>query len=104
MNLSMTLLVIIFVILGRFELLRYQYKCDSCGLKQDPFDLRTILKSGYWPCSPKKFGCLIQTTVFEFWDQFRKQMPGSSERSFLESLNAFTKLHGRVSQSARDRL
>jgi hypothetical protein len=39
---------------GRFELLNYIYICKSCGLKQDPFDFFTVLKSGYWPSSPRK--------------------------------------------------
>lgn len=82
---------------GHFELLKYIYICKNCGLKQDPFDLFTVLKSGYWPTSPKIFSCLIQTDVFEFWDQLQKQNPGSSERSFLETWNALTRLHGRVS-------
>ena len=86
------------LILGRFELMKYHIVCANCSIKQNPFTLKNILQSGFWPCSPNTFNCLVHVQTFILWDQFRKQMPGSSEKSFLESLNALTYMYGRVSE------
>ena len=63
----------------------------------DPFNLETLISSGLWPGTVEKASYFIHEDVLQLWDGFRKQMPGSSERSFLESLNGLTLLNGRVS-------
>jgi len=93
-NCSETIVVI--TMTGRFELLSHCFICLECAEKYDPFTLKNIIYSGFWPTSPKTFSCIISTEVFTMWDQFRKHMPGSSETSFLESLNSLTIIHGRV--------
>ena len=72
-------------------------ECANCKHVGDPFSLFNIITSGYWPSSPGNLSCLISEEVFQLWDAFRKRMPGSSETSFLKSLNDQTILHGRVS-------
>ena len=83
--------------LGRFEFNKYQDMCSKCGNKADPFVLKNILASGYWPSSPRTCDFLFAQDLFLFWDQLRKHSPGSSEGSFLEVLNTQTEAHGRVS-------
>eukprot|EP00111_Clytia_hemisphaerica_P010019 TCONS_00029297-protein len=80
---------------GKFELLPFLIKCNQCHQLNDPFDIDNILSSGFWPSSPKNFGCLVSEEVFLTWDQFRKHMPGSSCNLFLESLNDLTLHFGR---------
>ena len=84
------------LIVGRFELLQYCEVCRSCGNQENPFYLERILNSGFWPQSPDSFNYIFKKDVFVLWDQFRKQMPGSSELAFLETLNSFTRSNGRV--------
>ena len=60
--------------------------------------LETLVTSGFWPTSFKNISYLIQEDVFVTWDMFRKRMPGSSEKSFLDSLNDLTVFYGRVSK------
>ena len=43
------------------------------------------------------FPYLFKINVFKVSDQFWKYMPGSSEKAFVDSLNSFSKFHGRVS-------
>ena len=70
--------------------------CQVCGMEKDPFVLENIVLSGFWPHSPKNFKYVFKKDVFKLWDQFRKQMPGSSEQAFLNTLNSFTITNGRV--------
>ena len=89
----------LFVYKGKFELQQYLHVCCLYQEPKDPFSLKNLLANGFWPSSPKNFTCLVKDEVFWLWDAFRKQMPGSSELSFLEALNSQTSFHGRVSYS-----
>ena len=40
--------------------------------------------------------------LFLYWDLLQKQIPGVSERSFLKSLELFSKRKGRVSNKIKD--
>lgn len=93
----MNLLINVYEISGKYTLLQYSLLCECCGTIKDPFVLKNVIESGLWPQSPKSFACMFKDEVFSLWDQFRKQMPGSSEKAFLESLNHLTKQNGRVS-------
>lgn len=62
----------------------------------DPFTHGVLLRSGFWPGNPKSLNYLFKEEVFQLWDNFRKFMPGSSERAFLKSLNAISDDHSRV--------
>ena len=91
--------VIVISMKGRFVLQKWKFTCSCCGLFQDPFHLKNIVGSGYWPGSPKKFNLLVDEELFIFWDAFRKRMPGSSEKSFIDTLNDLSASQGRVSIS-----
>ena len=83
-------------VLGRFDLHKFKCLCQQCGGIFDPFVMQTLISSGYWPSSFKNVNYIIHEDVFLSWDMFRKRMPGSSEKSFLESLNDLASFHGRV--------
>ena len=87
-----------FVSLGRFDLYKYKVLCQDCNSVNDPFNVETIIKSGFWPGSLTHINYIIKEDVFSIWDSFRKRMPGSSERSFLMSLNDMAAENGRVSK------
>ena len=74
----------------------YKILCNQCGKVDNPFYLANIVASGYWSSSPSNLNCLFLNEVFILWDQFRKQMPGSSEIAFLKSLDELTIVNGRV--------
>ncbi|XP_066912425.1 uncharacterized protein [Clytia hemisphaerica] len=86
---------IVITLEGRYMLSHYLLVCNSCKQCENPFVLKNIIASGFWPTTPTNFNYLIKTDVFLLWDQFRKSMPGSSVSSFLQSLNALTVFHGR---------
>uniref|UniRef100_A0A7M5X0A6 CxC3 like cysteine cluster domain-containing protein n=1 Tax=Clytia hemisphaerica TaxID=252671 RepID=A0A7M5X0A6_9CNID len=87
--------VVVITMTGKFDLVPFVLQCCHCNQIVDPFSLKNILISGFWPSSPNNFGCLISEGVFLTWDHFRKHMPGSSSTSFLESLNDLTLHFGR---------
>ena len=75
---------------------QFMTTCEICGITNNPFNLSTIMSSGYWFGSSDNFCHLFSIEVFEFWDSFRKNMPGSSETGFLKALDQFTVDYGRV--------
>ena len=85
-----------FLFLGKYMLKQFTTLCKSCGERNNPFKMSTIMSSGYWFASPENFFYLFSNEVFEVWDSFRKNMPGSSEMAFLKSLDQFTENYGRV--------
>ena len=87
----------IFFFSGKFELNRFTVICTACGKNHDPFNLSNIINSGYWFASPENYAYLFSTEVFEIWDSFRKNMPGSSETAFLKSVDQFSEKYGKVS-------
>uniref|UniRef100_A0A7M5U8G7 CxC3 like cysteine cluster domain-containing protein n=1 Tax=Clytia hemisphaerica TaxID=252671 RepID=A0A7M5U8G7_9CNID len=81
---------IVITLKGRFDLHKYIIKCIDCDAQTDPFTIGVLLTSGFWPGNPKSLNYLFKEEVFQLWDNFRKFMPGSSERAFLKSLNAIS--------------
>ena len=85
------------LIVGRFDLNKYYLQCKQCGYHTDPFTVSVALQSGYWPGNARNVNYLFKEEVLKLWDMFRKFMPGSSERSFLKTLNAISDENFRVS-------
>ena len=81
------LLITCFVFIGRFDLFKHKVVCADCSYLYDPFNIEMLLKSGFWPGGVVNINYLVQEDVFIIWDVFRKRMPGSSQKSFLMSLN-----------------
>lgn len=82
---------------GRYELKSFTTVCRSCGGCSDPFNHFNLLSSGYCFASPVNVLYLFTNDVFQLWDVFRKNMPGSSETAFLKSLDQVSHEFGRVS-------
>ena len=82
---------------GRYDLNKYFLECQDCNTNTDPFTVPVALSSGFWPGNAKSMNYLFQENVLRLWDMFRKFMPGSSEQSFLRSLNSVSAEHCRVS-------
>ena len=85
------------LIVGRFDLNKFHLQCKQCEHVTDPFTVSVAIKSGYWPGNARHVNYLFKEDVLRLWDMFRKFMPGSSERSFLKSLNAISDENFRVS-------
>eukprot|EP00111_Clytia_hemisphaerica_P015835 TCONS_00046776-protein len=81
---------------GRYDLHKFKTTCSVCNSSFDPFNIKTLISCGYWPSSFKSSTYIIKEEVFLKWDMYRKRMPGSSEKSFLNSLNDITSHYGRV--------
>jgi len=81
---------------GRFDINKYIYVCSSCGSKYDPFNLKCILKSNYWPGTPSSISLIIDVELFRMWDLLRKRSPGIAENCFLQSLGDYSKLNNRL--------
>jgi len=71
-------------------LFKHSLVCAECGLYQNPYNLRTLIHSGFWPCSIKTLTYIVTMDVLSLWDTFRKWMPGSSQKAFLNSLDTLT--------------
>ena len=74
----------------------FKTECQKCENLDDPFQLRTVLESGFWPSTPVNASHLFDEEVFRFWDSLRKNAPGTSENAFIEVLNTITRFHGRI--------
>uniref|UniRef100_A0A7M5X014 CxC3 like cysteine cluster domain-containing protein n=2 Tax=Clytia hemisphaerica TaxID=252671 RepID=A0A7M5X014_9CNID len=81
---------------GRFDLNKFERICCHCTEKSNPFQIRTLLKNGYWPVSLNYALTVIREDCFLLWDRFSKNMPGSSLGSFLKSLSDISIHNGRV--------
>lgn len=84
------------IFIGRYDIFKYRILCEDCGGITNPFDISSVLKSGYWPGSPCSINHLIKEDVFILWDVFRSRMPGSSLKAFLTSLCDIVEYYGRV--------
>ena len=93
----LTYLFVLFFILGRYDLVKYEILCEDCSQISDVFDLTNLISSGYWPGTPTSTNYLFSIDLFKFWDAFRKRMPGISQNSFLQSLCDVSLDNGRVS-------
>lgn len=81
---------------GRYDFYKYTIVCKSCGAKDDPFDLRTIIRSGYWPAAPTTLNYLVDVNLFNLWSNIRSKMPGTSESSFIAALVELSLGNGRI--------
>ena len=60
-------------------------------------DYCCVIKNGYWPGSLKSSSSYIfHQDVLRMWGILQKQMPGTSQKSFLEGLGEFSVQKGRV--------
>eukprot|EP00794_Sanderia_malayensis_P003930 gene3930-4480_t len=85
------------VFVGRFDLNMYTTTCKDCSHTSNPFNLRTIIQSGYWLASVKSCTYLFCEDVFVLWDAFKTRMPGSSEHSFVNALEEISNMNARHS-------
>ncbi|XP_057296361.1 uncharacterized protein LOC130625967 [Hydractinia symbiolongicarpus] len=79
---------------GRYDIFKYRIYVKTVAAF--PFDISSVLKSGYWPGSPCSINHLIKEDVFILWDAFRSRMPGSSLKAFLTSLCDIGEYYGRT--------
>lgn len=61
-----------------------------------------VTQSGFSPGSIRDMTYVFDQDLFLHWDLLQKQIPGVSERSFLKSLELFSKRKGRVSTKIED--
>ena len=85
-------------VLGRFDFNKCLVKCSNCDFVCEPLsDVQLIVRNGYWPGSLKSSSSYIfHQDLFRMWNTFQKQMPGTSQKSFLEGLEEFSLAKGRV--------
>ena len=95
-KLSLDEMVVVVGLKGRFCLNKWEFVCQSCHFKQQSLTLQNALRSGYFPASPKNLNTLIDEDLLVFWDSFRKRMPGSSAKAFIDTLNDLSIRNGRV--------
>lgn len=90
-------MIIVFV-LGRFDFNKCIVKCTNCDMVCEPWsDYCFVIKNGYWPGSLKSSSSYIfHQDVLRMWDILQKQMPGTSQKSYLEGLKEFSMQKGRV--------
>ena len=50
-----------------------------------------VTQSGFWPGSIRDMTYVFDQDLLLYWDLLQKQVPGVSERSFLKSLERFSK-------------
>lgn len=81
---------------GRYDLFMHSLNCLDCQATRKPYNLKSVIESGYWPSSVKTFSCLYRQDVFVMWDAFKSRMPGSSEHSFLKALEDISLQNARV--------
>ena len=83
--------IYIFVFSGRFDVNHQRYKCKECSKVLSTSDPVVVTQCGFWPGSIKDMSYVFDQDLFLHWDIMQKQMPGVSERSFLKSLELFSK-------------
>lgn len=87
---------IVVTLKGRFDLSYRCYYCTDCQKECSPWNTDCIIRAGFWPGSIANMHYAFQQDLFMFWDLLQKWMPGSSERSFVKSLEQFSAQKGRV--------
>ena len=55
-----------------------------------------MIKSGYWPSTPKKVATFYAVELMELWDSISLNSPGTSLSSFLTSIVSISSCAGRV--------
>ena len=51
------------------------------------------VKNGYWPSSLKSMSYIFHQDIPRQWNAFQKQMPGTSQKRFLEGLGDFSSIY-----------
>ena len=82
---------------GRFDINHHKYQCQECFKVHSSSDPVVVIQAGFWPGSMKDMSHVFDQDHFLHWDILQKQIRGISERSFLKSLELFSKRKGRVS-------
>lgn len=82
---------------GRYDLDKFKVHCKECDASLDPLTKAEIVRAGFWPGSPSDINHIFDQSLFEFWDALQKRMPGTSQNSFVRSLEDFSQIKGRVS-------
>ena len=83
-------------VLGRFDLSHVLYRCLGCTKDLSTTDPIITAQLGFWPGSIANTTFVFDQELFLHWNLFQKQSPGTSERSFLKSLEQFSVRKGRV--------
>ena len=74
------------------------FRCLQCHKDLPTSNPLIVTQLGFWPGSISNMIYVFDPEVFLHWDLFQKESPGSSERSFLKSLEQFSLRKGRVCQ------
>ena len=72
------------------------FRCLDCNKEVSTSNALITIQLGFWPGSVSSMCYVFDPDVFLHWDLFQKESPGSSERSFLKSLEQFSLRKGRV--------
>lgn len=86
-----------FLFPGRFDISHRKYQCLGCLEVLSTSDPAVLTQSGFWPGSISDTTYVFDQDLLLLWDILQKQIPGISERSFLKSLELYSKQKGRVS-------
>lgn len=81
---------------GRFDMNHVLFQCLQCQKLLPTSNPVIVTQLGFWPGSVSNMTYVFDPEVFLHWDLFQKESPGSSERSFLKSLEQFSSRKGRV--------
>lgn len=84
--------------MGRFDLHHVHYECKRCNKVLSTSNPLVAIQMGFWPGSISDMTYMFDRDLFLFWDIAQKLTPGTSELSFIKSLEAFSKRKGRVSK------
>lgn len=87
----------VIVFAGRFDINHRRYHCPVCTKVVSTSDPAVLIQSGFWPGSISDMTYVFEQDLLLHWDILQKQIPGISERSFIKSLEQFSKQKGRVS-------
>lgn len=72
------------------------FRCLHCQKDMPTSNPVLVTQLGFWPGSISNMVYVFDPELFLHWDFFQKENPGSSERSFLKSLEQFSLRRGRV--------
>lgn len=81
---------------GRFDVSHVLPRCLQCNKDVPTSNPLIVAQLGFWPGSVSSPTYVFNPSLFLHWDLFQKESPGSSERSFLKSLEQFALREGRV--------
>ena len=84
--------------IGIYPLFKFTVACNAYSGISNPFSIKNLLQASIWPVSPStKTKTFFTEQLFVLWDSVRKRAPGTSEKSFIDSLNDLIRYYGRVS-------